>query len=278
MVALGVFLMVALFASSFGNADVVSLDDKDCAGGYIFVDKEVVMIEGPFNENCILQFETQEDRILAFTVVDGDMKEALRFFSIHDGLESDSPILLLENQKILEASRKNLPAALYTTQSGAEIRFLKAPTSNFQLKIQKAVICPFNLGVDSQCGRVVDETSCYCATFANRNQADQTMFCVDNKMKLISFGNATEEERVQAAWGTQTPFWTSLTDTRREGTWLWESSMTIPEYTNWYPGRPSSVASNTDDCMAYGGATFLTFWGDVNCATTMAHAVCEAQP
>lgn len=53
--------------------------------------------------------------------------------------------------------------------------------------------------------------------------------------------------------------------------------MTVPEYTNWYPGRPNSVSSNTDDCMAYGGATYLTFWGDVGCAT-MAHAVCEGQP
>ncbi len=47
------------------------------------MDKEVV-IDGPFNGDCILQFETQEDRILAFTVVDGDMKEALRYFSVED--------------------------------------------------------------------------------------------------------------------------------------------------------------------------------------------------
>jgi len=29
------------------------------------------------------------------------------------------------------------------------------------------------------------------------------MYCVDHNMKLISFENATEEERVQAAWGTR---------------------------------------------------------------------------
>jgi hypothetical protein len=126
-------------------------------------------------------------------------------------------------------------------------------------------------------------------------------------MKLVSFENRTEEERVQAAWGTGTKYmhiisfahngitaemythqlyhcniaevayWTSLTDTRRDGSWLWESSMTVPVYTNWYPKRPNTAVNNVDDCMAYGGATFLTFWGDVAC-TTMAHAVCEAQP
>ena len=72
-------------------------------------------------------------------------------------------------------------------------------------------------------------------------------------------------------------FWTSLTDTRRDGTWLWESSMTIPDYTNWYPKRPNTVVNNVDDCMLYGGATYLTFWGDIACTTT-AHAICEAHP
>ena len=31
--------------------------------------------------------------------------------------------------------------------------------------IIKAVNCPFNLGLESQCGRVVDQESCYCASF-----------------------------------------------------------------------------------------------------------------
>jgi C-type lectin domain family 10 protein A len=48
----------------------------------MFVDNEVV-IDGPFNQDCILQFETQEGRILAFTVVDGDMKEVLSYFSVN---------------------------------------------------------------------------------------------------------------------------------------------------------------------------------------------------
>jgi hypothetical protein len=47
----------------------------------MFVDDEVV-IDGPFNEDCILQFETQEDRILAFTVYDGDMKDALHLMNV----------------------------------------------------------------------------------------------------------------------------------------------------------------------------------------------------
>ncbi len=43
----------------------------------------------------------------------------------------------------------------------------------------------------------------FICTFEQRNQADQTMFCIDYNMKLISFENRTEEELVKAAWGTR---------------------------------------------------------------------------
>ncbi|XP_046637228.1 CD209 antigen-like protein D [Daphnia pulicaria] len=278
-VVVSYFYVLAIFLVSSGNGNVVPARDNNVfpgCGGYIFVDDEVV-IDGPFNEDCIFQFETKEDRILAFSVVDGDLIETEIFLAIHDGIDSKAPVLLVENRKLLELSNQDLPTTVYTSQSEAVIQFTKKPTSNLKLKIQKAVRCAFNLGLDSQCGRVVDEVSCYCATFINRIHPDQTMFCVDHNMKLVSFENRTEEERVQAAWGTEVAYWTSLTDTRRDGSWLWESSMTVPVYTNWYPKRPNTAVNNVDDCMAYGGATFLTFWGDVAC-TTMAHAVCEAQP
>lgn len=178
------------------------------------------MIDGPFNEDCIFQFETKEDRILAFSVVDGDLIETENFLAvnkqnwfyyvvtfilangyiiiyfrkIHDGIDSKAPVLLVENRKLLELSNQDLPTTVYTSQSEAVIQFTKKPTSNLKLKIQKvtqnfhffsklfwfdqwlfgiglmknqAVRCAFNLGLDSQCGRVVDEVSCYCATFIN---------------------------------------------------------------------------------------------------------------
>lgn len=269
--ALFIFVVATLVSQNTGN--VMRL--QGC-GGRVFVD-EAVVIDAPLRVDCVWEFETQEDRILVVSIVNGNLNDAEEYFSIHDGTDSDSPILRVENQKIHEVSRKDLPQSVYTTLPEASIRFRKTPTSNLQLRIQKAVPCPFNLGLDSQCGRVVDELSCYCATFTNRVQTDQTMYCIDNNMKLISFENATEEQIIQSTWGTQVEYWTSLTDTRRDGTWLWESSMTVAVYTNWFPGRPNTAASNTDDCMVYGGAKFLTFWGDTTCGT-MAHAICEAHP
>jgi C-type lectin domain family 10 protein A len=80
---------------------------------------------------------------------------------------------------------------------------------------------------------------------------------------------------------TEIPYWTSLTDTRRDGTWVWEGTMTIlnpGDYTHWFPGRPSLANDNEEDCMLYGGNTFFSYWGDVNCITTLANAICEAHP
>nr|CAH0105667.1 unnamed protein product [Daphnia galeata] len=183
------------FVGSSYTTNVVAIS-RDC-GGYMFVGDSVV-IDGPLKKNCILKFKTQEDRILVFSLIDGNFKEAEQYFSIHDGIDGDSPILLVENQKLSEVSRKDLPASVYSTQSTASIRFKKTASANFKLKIQKAVNCPFNLGSASQCGRVVDQVSCYCATFIKRNQSDQTMFCVDNGMKLIAFESQAEEGLIQS--------------------------------------------------------------------------------
>ena len=100
MIALFGVFFVTLFASSFGDAvepqvgngnahltrqvEDISAQTRSLlsgCGGYIFVDDEVV-IDGPFNEDCILQFQTQENRILAFTVPDGDVKETQSYFSV----------------------------------------------------------------------------------------------------------------------------------------------------------------------------------------------------
>jgi C-type lectin domain family 10 protein A len=71
-----------------------------------------------------------------------------------------------------------------------------------------------------------------------------------------------------------------MTDTRRDGSWVWESTMTLlsaGNYTHWFPGRPIRAINNVDDCMMYGGDTFFNFWGDINCGT-LARGICEVKP
>ena len=114
---------------------------------------------------------------------------------IHDGMSVNDATLLLKNQVVLEKSRKDLPPAVYSTGKSALIHIdhakllaasKMAPVNAFQLRIAKvlvqiqnfylylhvktnviiqAVNCPFNLGAESQCGRILDDQSCYCATF-----------------------------------------------------------------------------------------------------------------
>jgi len=55
-------------------------------------------------------------------------------------MEVDSSVLLFENRMVHEVSNKELPEAIYTTGSVAEVRVKKTPTSVLKLKIQKVII------------------------------------------------------------------------------------------------------------------------------------------
>ena len=55
-------------------------------------------------------------------------------------MEVDSSVLLFENRMVHEVSNKELPEAVYTTGSVAEVRVKKTPTSVLKLKIQKVKI------------------------------------------------------------------------------------------------------------------------------------------
>ncbi|XP_032797031.2 CD209 antigen-like protein D [Daphnia magna] len=267
-------LLATLLSSSYGNAVVSPL-----CGGRVFVENTIV-IEAPVHENCHWDIQTQEDRILVITAVNGNLKEAQEFLAIHDGSGKDSPILLVENQKTHERSRKDLPQAVYTTQSTASIRFKKAPTSNLQLKIQKAVICPFNLGTESQCGRVIDDVSCYCATFTKRSQVSQRTYCYNHNMKLLSLETYEKEQAIHVAWGYEARFWTSLTDAIDEGTWYWESTDTalFPGYSNWCNRQPDDAgAFGGEDCMLTNYET-NGCWNDGDCEKDEFDAICQAIP
>lgn len=39
-------------------------------------------MNGPIDENCIWEIETQRGKILAFTLVEGNLEEALEYFTV----------------------------------------------------------------------------------------------------------------------------------------------------------------------------------------------------
>ncbi|XP_046646135.1 uncharacterized protein LOC124336388 isoform X2 [Daphnia pulicaria] len=275
---LGIFVLSTLSSSAFGN--VLAPRDVEGCGGSIFVE-DAVVIDAPLSANCKWQIKTDENRVLVFTVVSagGNFKQVEEFLSIHDGLGLDSSVLLFENQKVHEVSKKELPEAIYTTGSVAEVRFKKTPTSVFKLKIQKAVNCPFNLGAESQCGRVVDETSCYCATFTKRDQTSQTSYCDSNAMKLWAIESYEEEFAIQTVWGTSNTMWTSGSDEQMEGKWIWETtgSNLYPGYANWADGQPDNLGQEgTENCLHINGSrNGRVGWNNLPCSNLL-DAICEA--
>ncbi|KAK4010215.1 hypothetical protein OUZ56_019365 [Daphnia magna] len=234
-----ILTFVVLLTHADGN--VASLP----CGGKIFVEDSV----------------TQDDRILAFTLINERFEDVQDYLTVHDGVGKDSPSLQIENQMKYEASNKDLPSAMYTTSSVATLRSRGTRASVLQLKIQKAVLCPLNLGPNTACGRIVDEISCYCMNFALLSWDDQMIFCYDNGMKLVSLESYEEEQAILSTWNLQQ--WSSLSDLKQEGYWIWESTGTplIPGYQNWEIGEPNSYDSE-EDCVAF---PQLSGWLDVPC-------------
>lgn len=128
----------------------------------MFVEKSAV-IDAPTDADCTWKIETEPDRILALSAVNiGSFEQVQEYFTviklnqkkkivftlvidglsinsqIHDGLGLASPIIYANEGETV----------VYTTQSSAEIRFKKMPTTQLQLKIQKVSLrswCAFEI-------------------------------------------------------------------------------------------------------------------------------------
>ncbi|KZS06151.1 Uncharacterized protein APZ42_030656 [Daphnia magna] len=259
------FAFLFLFCSIVGH--VASFRSGTC-GGEMFVEKSAV-IDAPTDADCTWKIETEPDRILALSAVNiGSFEQVQEYFTIHDGLGLASPIIYANEGETV----------VYTTQSSAEIRFKKMPTTQLQLKIQKAVNCPADLGLETNCTRLVDDVSCHCASYTKRNQTDQKAFCEDNGMLLVSIETPEEDKAISDTWGLGSDFWTSCIKTF--GRWVWEATNTnlYPGYVNWYPIAEPFCNDQYDKnytCMLIGYNGL--HWGSYHCDGVWG-AVCELHP
>ncbi|XP_046452843.1 uncharacterized protein LOC124200614 [Daphnia pulex] len=250
------------------SAFIASVSALNACGGKVFVE-DAVVIDAPTDADCVWQIETETDRILAISAVrDENLQQLL---TIRDGLVEGSPILLAKDQQEI----------VYTTQSTAEIRLQKMPktsASNFQLKIQKAVVCPTDLGLESNCTRLIDDVSCHCASFTKRNQTDQVAFCDDNGMLLVSIETPEEDQAISDTWGLGSDFWTSCV--KNFGRWVWDATgkNLYPGYVNWYPIAEPFCNDQWDanyTCMLIGYNGL--HWASYHCDGVWG-AVCELHP
>jgi len=270
------------FVSDSIVVDLVALAARDAADA-----NEVAVAD------CYWTFTTADDRILVLSATNLQQIEA--FVDIHNGLSvEEGNKLLLKDQVVLEKSRKDLPPSVYSTGKSVLLRIdhakllaaskmSDAPLNSFQLRIAKAVNCPFNLGAESQCGRILDSESCYCATFTLRTWQGQYDYCRANNggMSLVALETNAEEKAIHDSWTTTTKFWCSLNDFRNTGIYIWAATASnlYPwgggvGYANWAPGQPDHATADSN-CITMNNVQ--AGWDDFSCLDTY-NGVCELQP
>eukprot|EP00105_Crassostrea_gigas_P029096 XP_011450931.1 PREDICTED: perlucin [Crassostrea gigas] len=119
-------------------------------------------------------------------------------------------------------------------------------------------------------------SSCYAfITDAPDGWTEAEFYCNLMHSRLVEIETAVEDEFLRLhlidskATGS---FWIGLTDILVEGEWVWMSTQTIAQYTNWWPGEPNN--RNIEDCAVSTGSLF--HWNDVSCSSKC-NFICEKE-
>ena len=64
-------------------------------------------------------------------------------------------------------------------------------------------------------------------------------YCWVNGGHLAEFFSSEEEEAIDAILNRDIAYWFGLSDLAHEGTWRWQESHQLPEYTNWLSDQPN---------------------------------------
>ncbi|KZS17578.1 Uncharacterized protein APZ42_016471 [Daphnia magna] len=102
-------------------------------------------------------------------------------------------------------------------------------------------------------------------------------FCYQNGMKLVSLESYEEEQAILSAWDLLQ--WSSLSDVKHEGFWIWEGTGTplLPGYENWNDGEPNGSSASEQDCMSF-PTTSQIGWIDNICDGDVLPGTCELHP
>ena len=91
---------------------------------------------------------------------------------------------------------------------------------------------------------------------------------------MAEFYDAEEEKALDPILGAFTGYhyWIGLTDLNTEGTWRWEETHQVAEYTNWYIDGREDEPSGDGDCVVKewglhwdGARPWEGTWTDVPC-------------
>uniref|UniRef100_A0A8C4NNA8 C-type lectin domain-containing protein n=1 Tax=Dicentrarchus labrax TaxID=13489 RepID=A0A8C4NNA8_DICLA len=126
--------------------------------------------------------------------------------------------------------------------------------------------------ISSQHGR-----QCYYFSISSLTWSESRDECRQKEGDLVQI-DSREEEKMNSEWDM---FWIGLTDSEKEGTWLWVDGSPLNEsLTFWIHGEPDNRAwynPDGEDCVMMGkraGAPDLKCWFDESCKYTR-RSICE---
>ncbi|XP_072046700.1 C-type lectin mannose-binding isoform-like [Amphiura filiformis] len=108
--------------------------------------------------------------------------------------------------------------------------------------------------------------NCYNYVNISKSWSDAEMYCISQyEAHLVSIHSSAEHIAVKEHIGDNDA-WIGLSDQTTENTFKW-SDGTQYDYTNWYPGEPSSqyltAQSDIEDCVSFRDTSGV--WNDLPC-------------
>ncbi|XP_052684014.1 perlucin-like [Crassostrea angulata] len=121
-------------------------------------------------------------------------------------------------------------------------------------------------------------SSCYAFfTDAPATWTEAEVHCNLMQSRLVEIETVVEDEFLEVHLmnnGFKGDFWIGLSDILVDGEWLWMSTQTVAQYTNWWPGEPNNYHSIAEDCAALHGRMF--HWYDIPCSRKN-NFICEKE-
>merc|ERR1712241_348788 len=122
--------------------------------------------------------------------------------------------------------------------------------------------CP--TGGDRVWGELGD--SCYSTSHQAMDWGTAQEYCWYQGGYLAEITSAEEETLLNTFLMDGIVYWLGLTDLAHEGTFRWQESHHVAEYTNWAPSQPNGIDDN--DCVWKSFHYDLPGWDDVPCTWT----------
>uniref|UniRef100_A0A8C4ENM8 C-type lectin domain-containing protein n=1 Tax=Dicentrarchus labrax TaxID=13489 RepID=A0A8C4ENM8_DICLA len=120
-----------------------------------------------------------------------------------------------------------------------------------------------NCKIVCQTGWFKFDISCYFVSTLKKNWTLSRQDCITRGADLVSIDGMDEQEFVHGLLRTGQNAWIGLTDSLKEGTWMWVDGEPVTT-SYWQPGQPNSYNGN-QDCGEMVEKSGMGEWNDDGC-------------